>query len=643
MKNIAPLVLLFCIALLFLWPVLSGQEHLYFRDTLIFTLPAKWFLSHTSPQFLALWNPRIFMGYPQFAVPSNGPFYPLNLILRFAPIATTYPYYIFAHFLLALGFTYGFVKNLTQRWEAGFFAAMAFGFSGYVTFSAAAHVGFASMVWLPAILFFIQKGAQHRRHVLFAGLCAGLQILGGEIHYCAMTLMVALGFCLSTFPLKKAVSTFAMLFATAIGIAAVQIIPTLEFLARSNRASGLSWEEATIWSFHPLRLLEFLTPFPFGSIFPNMRSYRGGQFFPLRFNQPFILSVYFGVVPILFFLLSVRQWGQKHNRLWIGFTLLFLLLGFGPWSPFFWIAHHLPPFSTMRYPEKFIWIASFCMIVIAAKAFAYFSTSKRLLCVLLLILSTLDLFMFSKQVFLTTPLDIFALRTPWMTHLDSQRLLRFSDFQPQFSLPLVSEVERDHAISFLSGKENTLVLTNHSYTYGYDGLTLGNIDQQALSQLSKTFLDHSGTKWILAGYNDAVPDGLNLEYESNNLNLRLWKNSEASPLVSLQKPDAKPKAIEFQRPSGDEIRVTLAQGEIGELVVNETNYPGWEVWVDGKKADLIAKGSFGKAVTLKGSERNITFKFSPRSFHLGLMITLLTLLTAGILILKSRVTPLRPQ
>ena len=174
MKRAVPLILLIFIALLFLWPILTGQEHLYFRDTLISTFPAKWFLTQSSQRFPALWNPRIFMGYPQFAVPSNGPFYPLNSILLLGPIAKTYPYYIFAHFLLALGFTFGFVKNLTNRWEAGFFAAIAFGFSGYLSFSAAAHVGFASIVWLPAILFFFQKGERLCRDFLLACFCSGL-------------------------------------------------------------------------------------------------------------------------------------------------------------------------------------------------------------------------------------------------------------------------------------------------------------------------------------------------------------------------------------------------------------------------------------------------------------------------------------
>ena len=630
MKNILSLTLLFLLALFFYWPILSGHEHLFFRDTLLQTLPGKWFLKNNFHGVPALWNPYIFMGFPQFSIPSYGSFYPLNFIFAFGPIDRTYPWYIFTHFLLALGFTYGFVKMLTQREEAGLFAAVAFGFSGFIVFSAAAHVGFVTAVWLPAILYFLKRSEQNDQSILAAGLCGACQILAGEMHYCAMTFLIVTGFCLATWNARKAWKAIAIYLAITIGLAAVQIIPTLEFLPLSSRGNGLSWEEATTWSFHPLRLLEFITPFPFGSIYPSFRNYHGGQYFPLRFQQPFILSVYFGMVPILFFFLSAREWGQKHNRLWLGMGLLFLLLSFGQWSPFFKVLHHLPFFSSFRYPEKFMWVATFCFIIISSKTFSKINTSHFFLSWLILLLSIVDLFVFSKQVFFTTPLDIPALRTAWMGKVDDQRFMHFSDFQPRFPLPPRPEIELDHAISFLSGRENTQTMLNRAYTLGYDGLTLGRSSDLPFPNITKRFLNETGTRWILTGYQQPVPEHLNLEYESKSLNLSLWKNLESLPLIYLQSPQAQPKALNFQRSTPDEIRITLLQGEVGELVVNETNYPGWHASVDGKAAPLIKKGAFGKFVNLTGKERDIVFRFQPWSFRLGFTISLTTLLLMGI-------------
>lgn len=625
MKNTLSLTLLFLLALIFCWPILSGTEHLYFRDTLLHTLPEKWFFKNYFHGLPAFWNPHIYLGFPQFAVPANATFYPLNLIFILGPVQQSYPYFILAHFLLALGFTYGFVKEITQQEAAGLLAATAFGFSGFLVFSAASHAGFFSAVWLPAILFFLKKSEGSQGFAVAAGLCGACQILAGEVHYAAMTCLVCLGFCLMEFPKLKAWKTIAMFLGIAVGLSAVQIVPTLEFLPHSSRQSGLSWQEATTWSLHPMRLLEFITPFPFGTIYPSFRLYRGGQYFPLRFNQPFILSVYFGMVPILFLLLSIRDWRQKHHRLWVGAGLLFLLLSFGQWSPFFKIVHHLPFFSSFRYPEKFVWIATFCFIIISAKTFSKIPKTKFVIIWLVLLLSVIDLYVFAKQVFLTTPINIPALQTPWMKVVNAQRLLRFTDFQPRFPLSDIPEIEKDHVISFLSGKENTHLMLHQNYTFGYDGLTLGQGSESQLAEVSKLFLNETGTHWVLAGFGEPVPAGLHVAYESQNLNIRLWENLESAPLVYLSKPGAAPRSVDFQRPTPDEIRIHLQRGDTGELVVNETNYPGWRAWADGRAVMLNQTKAFGKSITLTGDEQDVIFRFQPWSFRLGFGVSMLTL------------------
>ncbi len=71
----------------------------------------------------------------------------------------------------------------------------------------------------------------------------------------------------------------------------------------------------------------------------------------------------------------------------------------------------------------------------------------------------------------------------------------------------------------------------------------------------------------------------------------------------------------------------------GLLVLSEVFYPGWEVTVDGRPAILLRANVAFSAVWLKAGEHRVEWRYVPRSFRLGLLITALTL---GVLIWIDR-------
>ena len=68
------------------------------------------------------------------------------------------------------------------------------------------------------------------------------------------------------------------------------------------------------------------------------------------------------------------------------------------------------------------------------------------------------------------------------------------------------------------------------------------------------------------------------------------------------------------------------------LVMTDSYYDAWQVWVDGKPTELLrADGAF-RAVPIAKDSREVVFKYISKRYHTGVMITLLTCLwVVGIL------------
>lgn len=75
-------------------------------------------------------------------------------------------------------------------------------------------------------------------------------------------------------------------------------------------------------------------------------------------------------------------------------------------------------------------------------------------------------------------------------------------------------------------------------------------------------------------------------------------------------------------------RVTLKATllEKGYLVLADTYYPGWRVYVDGREQEIYKANYIQRAVYLEPGEHTIEFIYSPRSFRIGLMLSLFTLI-----------------
>lgn len=71
------------------------------------------------------------------------------------------------------------------------------------------------------------------------------------------------------------------------------------------------------------------------------------------------------------------------------------------------------------------------------------------------------------------------------------------------------------------------------------------------------------------------------------------------------------------------------------LFVADANYPGWEAKVDGVGARLYSSQVMGKAVRVPAGEHHVQLDYVPRSFYVGLSITLVSLVLVFISLLLA--------
>lgn len=83
----------------------------------------------------------------------------------------------------------------------------------------------------------------------------------------------------------------------------------------------------------------------------------------------------------------------------------------------------------------------------------------------------------------------------------------------------------------------------------------------------------------------------------------------------------------------------------GLLVVSEVYYPGWEVYVDGKKKQILETDYLFRGVMLPGGQRSVEFKFRPGSLKVGAAVSIaavaLLLALAALLLSTKRRARLR--
>ena len=350
---------------------------LFFRDLSSFFYPGIFFFKQSLlAGEMPLWNPYLRLGYPFLAELTNGAvLYPLNLLHLLFPIPLGMKIILAVHYLLTGYWMWRLLREWGVDHISGLFGALVWMASGYLVSMNCNLSYFFPLTWYPALLYCGHRllHSRQRRWFLLTGLGWAMILLAGDPQaFLFAGALLFLYWLLTSWGQSARLQDFAVLLVLSgvltLLLVLAQVLPSLEFGASATKLSGFSFAEATLWSHHPLRLLEWIWPELWSSAYPGDHFW--GRFLGIFGASAWSGLVYLGLFPLALALAQLRSWREKP----IGFLALtfaiFFLLALGYYSPLYrlvWAA--IPPYHIFRYPEKHLVLATFALAALAAFSF----------------------------------------------------------------------------------------------------------------------------------------------------------------------------------------------------------------------------------------------------------------------------------
>lgn len=390
--SVLPLLL---VPFILLAPVYLRGQALFWGTPLLQFIPWWNYAWETlSAGHLPLWNPLVGMGAPLLANYQSALFYPptwLYFLLAWLggvkAMAWGQALLVAAH----LGWAALGMGRLARRLGLGLLAqavaGLAYGLSAYLVSRAWFLSINAATSWLPWVLLCLtallqaDQPRERRRASLLLTLCLCMQLLSGHAQTTWYTVLLAAlwaGFhwveMARSGQSRRMFGSFlhlALAMALALGLAAVQLLPTAEYLAQSSRASEVDFAYALNYSFWPWHLLTFLAPGLFGS--PVTGDYWG-------YANYWEDAVYIGVLPLFLalsaFFAALRRRGSNQNlapglrpgltRFLAAITGVSLLLALGSFTPLYpWLYRHIPTFDMFQAPARWMLWGVFALSLMA--------------------------------------------------------------------------------------------------------------------------------------------------------------------------------------------------------------------------------------------------------------------------------------
>ena len=333
------------------WALPLAFEHrsLFLRDVITGALPLKFFGADQLRQgAVPIFNPLRALGQPHSGNPNTLPFYPGNLLYVVLPSWSAFNLHYALHLLLSWLAMMVLCRKLGLSREASLLGGITYAGSGWVLTCLTFYNILTVAAWWPlAMLGAVSKG---RRGVALGGLAVGMAVLGGEPVTTAIGLVPLVWLAMDSHGFKRGLIHLTAIGTMAVLIALPQLVATLRVFDFTVRGGpGLPASMPGVRAFHPIRMLEFVLPFPFG---------RPGELGPAGYWElaglptvPYFYTVYFGIIAIWLALV-----GKVKASGWWWLALAGIGMGWigGLWPGLLEGASS----GLFRYAEKFLfWVA----------------------------------------------------------------------------------------------------------------------------------------------------------------------------------------------------------------------------------------------------------------------------------------------
>ena len=380
-RAVLPLLVVAGAVFLLLWPVLAGDQTLFYRDLYGQHLGTARLLHGGELPGGLLWDPLLNGGQPLLGNPNRFLLYPTRLLYIFLAPLTALNWEIALHLLLGgLGAAL-FARRLGVDRIGCAVAGSAYALGGF-SISLTNHLGrLLAYHWLPFIALAVYAGLQGRpsagRWRAAIPILLAVQWLTGAAELAAMAAVMVLAWALV--PVHAAGGRWRILRRTAawlllgIGVAAIQVAPAAEMVLRSDRATQTGTAIPLTWSLHPLRFPELFIPGFCGPIdvADPVTSYWGAGL--VDFGFPYLVSLYLGASVVL--LAAIGWVGSRGDQNWRVLRRLLatlavagLILALGRHLPVVGgVLASVPGLSLVRFPVKMVLLAGLAVALLAGR------------------------------------------------------------------------------------------------------------------------------------------------------------------------------------------------------------------------------------------------------------------------------------
>lgn len=361
-------------------PATLGRLIISPDDGVIFNVPLRIAAANLlKAGYLPLWNPYVFSGMPLHAAAQAGLLLPLNWFYLFfrAPLATNLM--MLTTFALAALGAYLYARRSGTNIAGAVATSLIWQCSAFLV----SHVGHTNILQtaalLPWVLWSIDgygMTGERKRGVLLAVLVA-LQVFAGHQQTFAYSFLLAGAYALvmaraNSGRVRTSYLWSTWFLAAGAALAALQILPTLELLRNSLRATA-SYDFFSSFSMPPRFVLTFVAPYLFGG--------GDGGLFRVPYLGPAFFAEYVGYVGVPTIMLAVIPVLLKRDArtlFWTIVVFVCLLLAFGRFLPFdlYRVVYHIPVLNLFRVPARHLMEVEFALAVLAGRGLSILASTR---------------------------------------------------------------------------------------------------------------------------------------------------------------------------------------------------------------------------------------------------------------------------
>jgi hypothetical protein len=329
---------------------------------------------------LPLWNPYMFSGMPLFGAAQAGVLFPLNwfYLIFSLPVATNLMM-LSTYMLAALG-AYLYARRSGASIAGAVATSLIWQWSAFMV----AKVGQTNVVQtaalLPWVLWAIDRYGMsgNRRRGAVLALIVMLQLFAGHQQTFAYSLLLAAAYSsvmarVSSDRQRRSYLWALVLLTAGVAASAVQVLPTIELLRNSLRATA-SYDFFSSFSMPPRFALTFFAPFIMGG--------GDGQLFRAPYIGPAFAGeyiAYVGAASVMLAIVSLLLKPDARTKFWALIVVVCLALAFGRFLPLnlYKLVYYVPVINLFRVPARHLMEAEFALAVLAGKGLTAIASAQN--------------------------------------------------------------------------------------------------------------------------------------------------------------------------------------------------------------------------------------------------------------------------